>query len=216
VMIREMYNKNIIGLRRNKRAVATSIVSVLLILVAVGVVGYIIYKGISGGGLMIRSIFEKYGPPKINDTTAYLYSIEDMIIANANDAGCSLVADHDNMYNCPAGKSVDFSVSIKNGGTLMRKINGAIVVCKTECKRGKCEPKDCSKDVTDRGSDACYIEVGRIMECSAGSQQFKTGGYIVYSAAICALESTYGCYSPTMLEADKIYNPQKYILIIAS
>jgi hypothetical protein len=216
--MRQKIKKNHIRkFRENKKALATSMIAVVLILVAVGIVGYITYNGIKNGGLMIKAFNEKYGPPKINDSTAYGYSIEDFQIINANDIGCTAVANRADMYNCPANKYLDFAVSIKNSGGKMRKINGAIVICKAECKGDSCSiPKGCSNDVTTRGQKPCYIDIGKTMECGAGSSKFSSGGYVVYSAAVCALESTYGCYSPTLREADKIYNPMKAFYIQVS
>ncbi len=209
-----MYN-NGKRLGRNRRAVASSIASVIVILMALTVVVFIVYKGFTGGFLMIKEISNKYGPPEINDSTVFLYSIEDLTIANDVDVGCSQVQNVDNSYTCSADKYIDFSVKIKNGGTSMRKINGAIIVCKVECRRGKCQPKDCSNDITERGKDACYIARDESLECDAGSKMFTKGDYIVYPAAICALESSIGCYSPTMSEADKIFNPNQAIYVSA-
>lgn len=207
-------------MKKDKKGMESAIPAIIIIIVAAFVVGTIIYNGIHDNWKMLRNIFEKYGPPKINDKTAFLYTIDDFTLGNAADVGCtelSAAGDSAKKYTCPAGKDVKFIVSVENGGTRMRKISCAIVVCNADCRGTTCtEAKGCSRDVSASGTESYLITKEETMECDAGTYKLEANKkYIIYPVAICALQSEIGCYSPTipMREPDKIFNPGKPIYI---
>jgi hypothetical protein len=210
---------NTMALKRNntfsRKGIATSIISVLLIIVAVGIVGYIVYKGISNTGSMLKEFSVKYNNPKINDSTAFLYSIDSFTISNAADIGCTDISTDDaKMFECPSGKNLEFSIDILNGGSMMRKFSSGMTSCKGECdRRNRCSFKNCGTDFTTKSSEYCYVTRGETLECDAGSNTFTSGRYILTPIAQCALEQSVGCYAAGMREPDRIYNPGKAIMV---
>jgi hypothetical protein len=192
-------------------------VKIVIAIILIVILGSIIRKSLNDSSSTLFKMFEKYKPAKL-DSTAFLYSAKDIEIVDIDNTGC-VPKSHDdtNYFQCPAGKPIEFSVTIHNGNSKMLKLSGATVICEINQKKPDSLPKDCGSKLTTQGSSSHYINSEKDVECEAGSFTFEKGKvYIVYAAAQCVLNQDYGCSAPGMFESDKYYNPDKYIIVGAT
>jgi hypothetical protein len=84
----------------------------------------------------------------------------------------------DGSYTCRANQQVSFETNITNGGTHMYTLYGGIAVCTSN-------DNACKKYVIS-GKEKCSIQNDNLPHpCEAGSHEFDTGTYYVYSAVVC-------------------------------
>ena len=215
----KMFRKNIKNGRRNisKRGntalqlFVEIVVAVVLALIIINIVN----NSANGSSGTLFKLFEKYKSPKLT-STAFLYDASNVKISpdSMGDSGCTAIGT--NGFDCKADMPISFLVDVNNGYTKMLKLAGATAVCEVDCnRRRQCTPpNECGQSLTTYGPYRSIENGKSVADVDAGTYSFARGKtYFVYSAARCALDPTYGCYSASMTDADSYYNEKNYIQI---
>jgi hypothetical protein len=181
-------------LNHKKGAIWGEILAAIIVVVLFGALVAAAFPGIIMGFKSIFGLTEKVSGTKANYDNTFLFTAEDV---QQTAEGCTydspLVEGKPVAMTCPKGKSIDFSIDIKNGGSRQLTLMGNAIICKYD-------DKDCCSSATPvaiiTGPKTCIIAPSTNPEpCDAGSYTFDTEGkFKIYPLALCVMDQTYGCY----------------------
>jgi len=200
-------------LQNNNSGIIEGIVGLIIIILCATVVLLIVAPGIRNSFTSFFHIADKFLPAKPNYNNTFMFTAQQIRITS--DSGCAVVGNAaDNTFSCPAGKVVNFEVSVWNDGLKQRTFFGRPKACLLDSNEA-CQ--DSAMFDIPQSAQECVIIPQQTTWCGGGNYIFPASGtnYRIYPGVICTLDSTYGCYDPSMTSNAQYVNFNNYITILA-